>query len=229
MCIRDRELGRAFPKHRILTSWGEKVRDTVPAAPALVVATPGAEPRVDGGMYGAAVFLDTWALLQRPDLRAVEDAFGKWMAAAALVAPHTAGGEVVVVADPALPVVQHLIRWDAPGFAARELLQRRDAGFPPAVHIALVDAPAKALDDFFEHVDLPQGTELLGPVDLPGGVNLPGEWDEAALGPAQRMLVRAPLAGRDALGKALRAGAVSRAARKQDAPLRIQVNPIDIG
>ncbi|UIZ93224.1 primosomal protein N' [Corynebacterium sp. CNCTC7651] len=223
------ELGRAFPKHRILTSWGEKVRDTVPAAPALVVATPGAEPRVDGGMYGAAVFLDTWALLQRPDLRAVEDAFGKWMAAAALVAPHTAGGEVVVVADPALPVVQHLIRWDAPGFAARELLQRRDAGFPPAVHIALVDAPDKALDDFFEHVDLPQGTELLGPVDLPGGVNLPGEWDEAALGPAQRMLVRAPLAGRDALGKALRAGAVSRAARKQDAPLRIQVNPIDIG
>ena len=42
------------------------------AGPALVVATPGAEPRVEGG-YGAAVLLDAWALLQRPDLRAVED------------------------------------------------------------------------------------------------------------------------------------------------------------
>ncbi|MCP1387130.1 primosomal protein N' [Corynebacterium sp. TA-R-1] len=223
------ELGRAFPKQRVLTSWGEKVRDTVPNAPALVVATPNAEPRVDGGSYGAAILLDTWALVQRPDLRAVEDAFTKWLGAAALVAPQHAGGEVVVVADPALPVVQHLIRWDAPGFAARELAQRRDAGFPPAVHMALVDAPSAALDDFFTHVDLPESAELLGPVDLPPGVHLPGEWDVAKLGPAQRMLVRAPLAGRDQLGKALRAGNVSRAARKQDSPLRIQVNPVDVG
>lgn len=223
------ELGRAFPKQRVFTSWGEKVRDTVPNAPALVVATPNAEPRVDGGSYGAAILLDTWALVQRPDLRAVEDAFTKWLGAAALVAPQHAGGEVVVVADPALPVVQHLIRWDAPGFAARELAQRRDAGFPPAVHMALVDAPSAALDDFFTHVDLPESAELLGPVDLPPGVHLPGEWDVAKLGPAQRMLVRAPLAGRDQLGKALRAGNVSRAARKQDSPLRIQVNPVDVG
>lgn len=223
------ELGRAFPKHRVITSWGEKVRDTVPAKPAIVVATPGAEPAVESGRYGAAVLLDTWALLQRPDLRAVEDAFGKWLAAATLVAPRSAGGEVVVVADPALPAVQHLIRWDVPGFAALELQQRKDAGFPPAVYLALVDAPRAALDDFFAATELPEHTELLGPVDLPAGVTLPGQWDQARFGPAQRMLVRAPLTGRNELGAALRAGAISRAARKQDAPLRIQVNPIQIG
>ncbi|AQQ15319.1 Primosomal protein N' [Corynebacterium glaucum] len=227
------ELGRAFPKHRVITSWGEKVRDTVPAAPAIVVATPGAEPRVEGGVdkqsYGAAILLDTWALVGRPDLRAVEDAFAKWAAAATLVEPHAAGGEVVIVADPAAPAVQHLIRWDMPGFAELELAQRRDARFPPAVHIALIDAPSDALTDFFAHVDLPEHAELLGPVDLPGGTHLPGEWDTREHGPAQRMLVRVPLASRTALGKALRAGAVNRGARKQELPLRIQVNPIDIG
>ena len=217
------ELGRAFAKYRVVTSWGEKVRDTVPDKAAIVVATPGAEPRAD---YGAAVLLDTWALLQRPDLRAVEDAFARWAAAATLVRHE---GEVVVVADPALPAVQHLIRWDMPGFAALELAQRRDARFPPAVHIALVDAPRAALDDFFNNVDLPAHAELLGPVDLPQGEHLPGEWDVAQFGPAQRMLVRAPLAGRNALGMALRAGLVSRGARRADLPLRVQVNPINIG
>ena len=175
------ELGRAFPKHRVITSWGEKVRDTVSHAPAIVVATPGAEPRVEGSVdkqsYGAAILLDTWALVGRPDLRAVEDAFAKWAAAATLVEPHAAGGEVVIVADPAAPAVQHLIRWDMPGFAELELAQRRDARFPPAVHTALIDAPSDALTDFFAHVDLPEHAELLGPVDLPGGTHLPGEWD----------------------------------------------------
>lgn len=223
------ELGRAFPKHRVITSWGEKVRDTVAAKPAIVVATPGAEPPVEDGRYGAAVLLDTWALLQRPDLRAVEDAFTKWLAAATLVAPRSAGGEVVVVAAPSVAAVQHLIRWDVPGFAALELQHRRDARFPPAVHLALVDAPRAALDDFFANTELPDHAELLGPVDLPPGVTLPGQWDEARVGPAQRMLVRAPLAGRNQLGVALKAGAVSRGARKQDGPLRIQVNPIQIG
>lgn len=219
------ELGRAFAKYRVRTSSGEKILDSVEAKPAIVVATPNAEPRVEGG-YGAAVLLDAWALIQRPDLRAVEDTLAKWMAAASLVA---ADGEVVVVAEPAMPVVQHLIRWDAAGFAARELQQRREARFPPAVHVAVVDAPRDGLEPFFQRTELPEHAELLGPVDLPPGVRLPGEWDEREHGPAQRMLVRAPLSGRDALGKALRVGQAAWSTAKHDLPLRIQVNPVDIG
>ena len=222
------ELGRAFAKYKVVTSGGDHVRAEVPPGAALVVATPGAEPRVDGG-YGAAVLLDAWALLQRPDLRAVEDTFARWMAAATLVQPHSSGGEVVVVAEPSLPVVQHLIRWDAPGFAALELNLRREARFPPAVHVAVADAPRDGLDEFFARTELPEHAELLGPVDLPPGVRLPGEWNREALGPAQRMLVRTPLAGRAALGKALRAGAVAWTTARQDLPLRIQVDPVDIG
>src|SRR5439155_27092337 len=74
------------------------VLDTVPAEPALVVATPGAEPVATGG-YGAALLLDGWALLARPDLRAGEEALRRWLNAAALVRPAGAGGRVVGGAD----------------------------------------------------------------------------------------------------------------------------------
>ena len=224
------ELGRAFAPATVISSWGERIHAEIPDKAAVVVATPGAEPRIEGGgTYGAAVLLDTWALLGRPDLRATEETMHKWMAAATLVAPHSKGGDVVVVADPSLPVVQHFIRWDAPGHAALELAARREVRFPPAVHMAAVDAPREALTDFLVHIDLPDQVDILGPVDLPPGVDLPGEWDRAALGEAQRVLIRTPLSSRNALGKALRAANVNRATRKQDAPLRIQVNPMHIG
>ena len=224
------ELGRAFAPATVISSWGERIHAEIPDKAAVVVATPGAEPRIEGGgTYGAAVLLDTWALLGRPDLRATEETMHKWMAAATLVAPHSKGGDVVVVADPSLPVVQHFIRWDAPGHAALELAARREVRFPPAVHMAAVDAPREALTDFLEHIDLPDQVDILGPVDLPPGVDLPGEWDRATLGEAQRVLIRTPLSSRNALGKALRAANVHRATRKQDAPLRIQVNPMHIG
>lgn len=205
------ELGRAFAPAKVVTSWGERILDTVPDKAAIVVATPGAEPRAQ---YGAAVLLDTWALLGRPDLRAAEDAFAKWMGAATLVDPD---GEVLVVADPALPAVQHLIRWDAPGHAAHELQSRREVRFPPAVHMAAVDSPRESLNDFLAHIDLPPHAEVLGPVDLA---------DETY---QQRVLIRAPLSTRTALGASLRAANVNRASRKQEAPLRIRVNPTDIG
>src|SRR5690606_5441100 len=64
------ELGRAFPGVPVRTSGRDAVLATVPDEPALVVATPGAEPVVDGAGYGAVLLLDTWALLTRADLRA---------------------------------------------------------------------------------------------------------------------------------------------------------------
>src|SRR5262249_52881872 len=67
------ELGRAFPGTPVVVSGGATVAGLVSGAPALVVATPGAEPRADGG-YAAAVLLDGWVLLGRPSLRAAEEA-----------------------------------------------------------------------------------------------------------------------------------------------------------
>ncbi|HDM2445066.1 TPA: hypothetical protein PZL09_003177, partial [Staphylococcus aureus] len=77
-------------------SGGNKVIDEVPGEPALVIATPGAEPHVaDGGHYGAALLLEAATLLNRQDLRATEEALAKWAAAATLVSPHSKGGEVI--------------------------------------------------------------------------------------------------------------------------------------
>ena len=223
------ELGRAFPSVKVITSGGNRIVDTVPTEKALVVATPGAEPRVTDGAYGAGVLLDTWSLLGRQDLRATEDTLAAWAAVATLVAPALRSGEVVVVADAGLPVVQSFIRWDMVGAAARELAQRRDVGFPPAVHMAAVDGANAALDTFRELVDLPEGVEVLGPVDLPPGVTLPGEYDERQYGPPQRLLLRAPLGPRSGLGRALKAAVVAKVGRREDLPLRIQVDPVHIG
>ena len=128
------ELGRAFPSVPVRFSGGQSVIASVPADPAVVVATPGAEPVAAAG-YAGALLLDGWALLGRPSLRAAEEALRKWLNAAALARP---GATVLISADASLPAVQALIRWDPVGHAERELAEREELGFPPAVRMAAV-------------------------------------------------------------------------------------------
>ena len=220
------ELGRAFPQTKVVVSGGNKVIASVPQEPAIVVATHGAEPVAT---YGACVLLDAWVLLGRQDLRAMEDSLATWVRAAAMVQSHAVGGQVVVVADPALPVVQRLLRWDVVGAAATELAQRRELHFPPAALCAVVDGPVRALKEFKAQVELPSHAEVLGPVDLPPGVRLPAHYDNPEFGPAQRLLIRAPLGPRLELGRALKHAQVQRAVSKSPAPVRIQVDPVRFG
>ena len=135
------ELGRAFPAAKVLTSGRNGVIAEVGSAPAVIVATPGAEPRADGG-YAAAVLLDGWALLGRASLRAAEEALRRWLNAAALVRPAAEDGSAVVVADAALPVVQALVRWDPVTHAERELAERIELRFPPGGQAGRADRAA---------------------------------------------------------------------------------------
>jgi primosomal protein N' (replication factor Y) len=165
------ELGRAFPGTLVRGSGGGvDVLDSVPAEPALVVATPGAEPWVagvpGGAGYGAALLLDGWALLSRPELRAAEETLRRWMAAAALVRSWRAGGRVVVAADAELASVRALVRWDPAGFAASELAERAELGFPPAVRMAAIDGNPDAVAEVVDAARLPESAEVLGPVEL---------------------------------------------------------------
>lgn len=224
------ELGRAFSGVRVMVSGGERVVSEVPEEPGIVVATPGAEPDVaGGGYYGAALILDTWAMLGRQDLRATEEAFARWCAVTAKVAPHREGGRVIVVAEPHVPVVQELIRWDPVAAARRELGARGEAGFPPTVHIAAVDGSERTVLSFLEEVELPEDSESLGPVSLPMGCRPPAHYNEADYGPAQRLLIRVPVRQRDALGTALKSARARRTIRGEEAPMRIQVDPLHIG
>lgn len=224
------ELGRAFPGVPVVTSGGDSVLASVPHRRALVVCTPGAEPLVDEGRYGAALLLDGWALLGRADLRVAEDALRKWMAAAALVKPAGAGGTVVVVADSGIPAVQALIRWDPAGFADMELREREEVGFPPAVRMVAVDGPAEAVADFVAQSDVPAGTEVLGPVPLPPSARAPAQNNSG--GPpeeVERILLRTERRRGQELSREVRRVQAVRSAQKGSVPVRVQVEPLHIG
>ena len=217
------ELGRAFPGVVVATSGGESVLTETTADRRIVVATPGAEPVVEGG-YGAALLLDGWLLLGRADLRAGEETLRRWMNATALVAED---GTVVCGADAGIPAVQALIRWDAAGFAASELAERADVGFPPATHLAALDGAEADVLALAEAAALPDGAEVLGPVDLPPGVRVPGAPDDGP--PPRRLLVRVARRDGRALARALFLAQVGRSLRREGDPVRIQIDPLRIG
>jgi len=230
------ELGRAFPSVPVRTSGRTAVITEVPSGPAVVVATPGAEPRAEGG-YAAAVLLDGWALLGRPSLRAAEEALRRWMNAAALVRPASDGGAVVVVADSGGPAVQALIRWDPVTHAERELAERVTLRFPPAVRMAALTGPASAVRAVLSAAALPPGADVVGPV--PVGAGSP-HGDPGASGPAStgeaarpgadqaRALVRVPRSGGLALAAALRAAQALRTAQKEAGVVRLQLDPAEL-
>ncbi|OBA76833.1 primosome assembly protein PriA [Mycobacterium sp. 1554424.7] len=220
------ELGRAFAGTPVVTSAGDAIVAEVADRPALVVATPGAEPRAAGG-YGAALLLDTWALLGRQDLRAAEDALWRWMSAAALVRARGDGGVVMVVAESSIPTVQSLIRWDPVGHAEAELTARAEVGLPPSAHMAAIDGTAGAVATLLDQARLPEGSDVLGPVDLPAGVRRPAGTPAGA--PVTRMLVRVRRAQGLALAAALRSAVAVLSARQDHEPARVQVDPLHIG
>ncbi|MBF6297364.1 primosomal protein N' [Nocardia amamiensis] len=218
------ELGRAFPGVPIRGSGGGAVLDTVEPGPQVVVATVGAEPVVPGG-YGVALLLDGWALLSRADLRAAEDTLRRWMGAAALVRPH---GQVIVMAEPSIPTVQALVRWDPVNAARAEVAARTEVGFPPAVRLAAIDGTAGTIAELLAAADLPATVDRLGPVPLPDGARKPFSSGDSPA-EVERMLLRVARGQGAALARALRAAQAVRSTHRSDAPLRVQIDPIDIG
>ncbi|TDO47048.1 replication restart DNA helicase PriA [Kribbella sp. VKM Ac-2571] len=212
------ELGRAFPGVVVRTSGGDNMLDVVPDAPALVVSTPGAEPVAAGG-YSAALLLDTWLMLARPDLRAAEEAVRRWFNAAALVRPASSGGMVILVGDPSALPLQAIVRWSPEGYAAREIEERRTARLAPAAKLAELTGPAESVNDLVTRLrDLmppSAGLEVLGPVDL----------DEETV----RAVVRTPRAHGTALVKALKESQSARTTKKNPGTVRIQVDPPSFG
>ena len=220
------ELGRAFPGVPVKVSGrdpgGEGVLDQVDDTPALVVATPGAEPWAAGGS-AAALLLDGRVMLDRPDLRAGEEAVRRWMAASSLVRPAAAGGIVVVLADASLAPVQAIVRNDPGGFAARELAERQALRLPPAWRVAEITGLPSDVDDFFGHARLPESATVLGPVRV-AGARRGAEPDTRV-----RALVVVPRGESTGLSGALRAALAIRSARKEGGALTVRVDPVVLG
>jgi primosomal protein N' (replication factor Y) len=202
----------------VRTSGGDKVLDTVPDKPALVVCTPGAEPAAEGG-YSAALLLDTWLLLARPDLRAPEEAVRRWFNAAALVRSARDGGAVIMVGEPSATPLQAVVRWSPEGYALRELEERRTARLPPAARLAELMGPTAAVSDLLARLrqltDAQAGLDVLGPVAVD---------DETV-----RAVVRTPRSAGTVLARNLKDAQSARSAKKLPGSVRIQIDPATFG
>ena len=198
------EFGRAFSGARVRWSTGESPIAVVDDSPALIVATPGAEPLPSRG-YSAVLLLDARSQLEHPSLYAAEEASMRWFTAAALAKP---GAHVVVTAESSAPAVQALIRWDAAWFASHELSQRSDAGLPPSVRmVSLRGAPAD-IAEVSSSIDVEH--QLLGPND------------------DDRAFLMATRENGFALSRELRAVSAARSARREAGVVHVVCDPRDL-
>ncbi|GAA1675577.1 putative primosomal protein N' [Citricoccus zhacaiensis] len=231
------ELGRAFPNLPVLSSSGDHILATVDDAPALVVATIGAEPVVPGG-YATALLLDGDSQLQREGLRTPGQVLSRWFAAAALVRSRQDGGVVVVTASQE-DVVGALVRMDPAGYASRQLAERRELHLPPAVRMAEVSGPANAVTAFMDLVELPGASKELpwiGPVPVEDWASGEGRGGTGGgSGPAgsaeplrHRALLFFPYGAARSVVEALRAARSASSARRLTEPVRLRIDPFDL-
>lgn len=203
------ELARAFPGVLAVNSSAERIRDDVPDEPAIVVATPGAEPAAPGG-YAGVLILDAEVSLNRAELRVGEESVRRWVNAVALVRSPQEGGSGLIVGPSPHPAVQALVRHDLAGFASRELAERADAGLSPAVKLARVVGESEGLREFLDNDDW-DGVDILGPTEVG-----PDRW---------AVLLRVPVERARDLTSRVKSAAAIRSARKERGSLSIHVDP----
>lgn len=209
------ELGRAFPMTPVLSSSADHVLVTVPDQPAIVIATPGAEPVAPGG-YAAALLLDGDSQLQREGLNVPEQVLGHWMRAATLVRPARDGGVVVVTADYD-DAVAALVQMNPIAWATRELAQRQQLGLPPAVRVAELLGPLDEIQKTIRHTTLPYHAEQspwIGPVP----------YDEQT----HRALLFFPHRVAEQVITALKTTRAQLSARGESTAVRLRIDPTDV-
>lgn len=160
-----KDLGKAFPGVTIIQADGNHPVYSVPAKPALVVATRGAEPRVEGG-YRAALLLDGLGMLQRPSLGALEETLSAWEHAISLVYPEGRVFVTEVSGAPALAVSSgSYLPLLTEEWRDREMLR-----LPPAVRFVALEGPPNTVRAFSEALQEKfADMSPLGPVELSEG------------------------------------------------------------
>ncbi|MFF2052000.1 primosomal protein N' [Leifsonia sp. NPDC058194] len=193
------ELGRAFPGVRVVLADGEHPVQRIGSAPALVVATRGAEPIAEGG-YQAVLLLDGERMLARETLHVAEDCLRWWSSAATLAA---AGAPTVLVGVSG-PLARAFATGRLVDFARAELADRRELRFPPAVRLASVTGTAEAVQGVIGAVDPDLLIDVLGPAAV----------DDRLV----RGILRFEYARGAEVAAAVRASVVRNATRRRKAP-----------
>ncbi|WP_101622039.1 primosomal protein N' [Bifidobacterium parmae] len=224
--------------------------------PVIVIATPGAEPRVrapqgDGpryAPYAAVAILDAWTSLYAPGLDARVDTLAAWMRAVALCAPREQGGQALLLGETDPAIAQSLMLWDSSMLASRELAERYETGMPPVVSVACVWGRRDAVDDALHAVGAAIGGDM-AVCPLPGGGGTPSTVPElpGVLGPVPipqprtvdarelevtadrvRAVIRVPHARREELAERLRTEVARHVAAREPGELRFQLDRKDL-
>ncbi|BDR54941.1 primosome assembly protein PriA [Bombiscardovia apis] len=220
--------------------------------PRLVIATLGAEPKIQpsaskaepqgasNGAYQAVAILDAWTSLYAQGVDARLDMATAWMRVVALCKPRVAGGQALIVgeSDPAL--VQAVMTWHANLLAADELADRSETGLPPSTALASIWGSRQAVDWTVERIGAglsgDMGTialaddeipSLLGPVPIAPESTLSARPLDGT-GDRVRALVRVPLGRRDELASRLQSAVSAYVAARGRGELRFCMDPKDL-
>lgn len=154
------ELTRAFAAVPVIRSGGEHIVGSVDSAPAIVVATTGAEPYAEGG-YAAALLLDS--LWPGPGLDGVSRAIARRLRALALVRGASAGGRALVL-DTTDVVVRILQTFDPVRHAHLELRDRQTTGLPPTTRTVRLTGPRSEVRAVQARLEAETGEGVLTPL-----------------------------------------------------------------
>ena len=232
----------------------ERVQDR----PSLVIATPGAEPRVVGSGvdgnntdtgdshlprlsrgYRAVAILDAWTSLYAPGVDARMDTLGAWMRVASFCRSRAQGGQVLLLGECDPQLAQALMTWQGPVLAAADLEDRRLTAMPPAVGMAAIWGEREAVVWMLDAVGIAPGQEAVtdaGPEPVPallGPVPIPAPSTLKAgyLEGTQdrvRALVRVPTSRRDKLADDLKQAQAKYVAGRGRGELRFRMDPKDL-
>jgi primosomal protein N' (replication factor Y) len=121
--------------------------------------------------------LNADAALSMPDFQAAERTFQLLVQVSGRAGRGDAPGTVIIqTRNPEHPAIQMAIAHDVPGFAARELIDRKELDYPPYSRMALIridamdDQVARAAADRLATVArraAPPGVEIVGPAPAP--------------------------------------------------------------
>ncbi len=212
------ELQRAFPEATVVasTSTAEVVKEVAPQD-VIAVATPGAEPSVQGG-YSAVIIAQSHAAAYRDSLDAPVEALRRWLNALALARPQGAG---LIIGTVPPEMVDAVASWRPERVSHSAWKERFQLGFPPAWHVVEIVGAEKSMRKLEGRLS-GQAEEL--EMSYLGEAEVIGNEDKYGADPAQWRLLSVPPA------HALRLMSVVRQVRLELSErrlphLRVVVNP----
>ena len=149
----SKQMEKAFPAFTVVHSNGESRLTHIESGPLLVIATPGAEPEVEGG-YDCVVIADATYMAGSPRLRAVEQSLGKWANAISLASNSA---EITLVGLKG-SLAEQMRELNFHAAVKEDYSERFEIGLPPARrlasitssnqsdHLRLVELLSKSLD-----------------------------------------------------------------------------------